>query len=525
MADSIEDNGNVQVNPAFAAAPVQEAAPAAAASAKRDLSTAAAAPAVTPNAGEPAGLHNAEPDVVAVKITEDGTSHVHTPDSPPVATAGSTLSNRHASTGSIASLRPRSRSGASSRMRFGSVALQRASAPVSTAGPRKLTPFWQNRLFRPLMAIGLYFFSGIIFYTQYEEWTFVDALYFCMVVVTTVGYGDNAPIETDGGKLFTALFALLGVSMVFGGLSIVLAVIQEKSKAVAGQAAKAAVAASFVPPPKECDLASVPEGGAVSPAESNTDTPLPPTPTPPSCDDTVDDEPPSLWHRAKEFYLNSPLLRALMWMLAVMSIGIIFVCSHPNVEVNDDPSEPEEDRYNFVEGVYWVCITGTTVGFGDFSPETQDARLFVIFYLVFLVTATGGFLGELGKYVDVNRKSRRDEVLNRGLSAALIAELDEDGDGEVTKLEWLKGMLVALDEADGELIDIILNQFDNLDRDGSGSLDIDDIKAATEHAESLSPTLRRSTGSFARELKSYNDQKGRDARDDEEGMRVGIHHI
>ena len=53
--------------------------------------------------------------------------------------------------------------------------------------------------------------------------------------------------------------------------------------------------------------------------------------------------------------------------------------------------------------------------------------------------------------MDGTRHSRRNQVLNRGLSAALIEELDEDGDGEVTRIEWLKGMLVALEEVDGEL--------------------------------------------------------------------------
>ena len=55
------------------------------------------------------------------------------------------------------------------------------------------------------------------------------------------------------------------------------------------------------------------------------------------------------------------------------------------------------------------------------------------------------------RYMDGTRHSRRNQVLNRGLSAALIEELDEDGDGEVTRIEWLKGMLVALEEVDEEL--------------------------------------------------------------------------
>jgi hypothetical protein len=199
---------------------------------------------------------------------------------------------------------------------------------------------------------------------------------------------------------------------------------------------------------------------------------------------------------------------------------LAFRVSHPRVESNDDDGSPTEDRYTFVEGLYWVCITGTTVGFGDFSPETQDARLFAIFYLIFLVTATGGFLGEVGRHMDADRGSKRDEVLNRGLSVALIAELDEDGDGEVTRIEWLKGMLVALDEADGELIDIILQQFDNLDVDKSGSLDMEDIRAATEQAAAGIDVDSSPEESFADRVNAHVD-----GRDDKHNMKIGVHRI
>lgn len=64
--------------------------------------------------------------------------------------------------------------------RFGSVALNRAahSRPASKVSTEAETarPFYQHRLFRPVVAISLYFFSGLLFYTQYEGWSFVDSL-------------------------------------------------------------------------------------------------------------------------------------------------------------------------------------------------------------------------------------------------------------------------------------------------------------------------------------------------------------
>jgi hypothetical protein len=54
--------------------------------------------------------------------------------------------------------------------------------------------------------------SGTGFYTLVEGLRVVDALYFSVVTLTTVGYGDFAP-KTDAGKLFTAVYVLLGIGL------------------------------------------------------------------------------------------------------------------------------------------------------------------------------------------------------------------------------------------------------------------------------------------------------------------------
>jgi len=45
-----------------------------------------------------------------------------------------------------------------------------------------------------------------------ENWPSVDALYFCVVSMATVGYGDLAP-ETLGGQVFTIGFLVLGIGI------------------------------------------------------------------------------------------------------------------------------------------------------------------------------------------------------------------------------------------------------------------------------------------------------------------------
>lgn len=54
--------------------------------------------------------------------------------------------------------------------------------------------------------------SGTVFYSQVEGWSVVDALYFCVVTLTTIGFGDIAPVTT-AGKLFTIAYSLIGIGV------------------------------------------------------------------------------------------------------------------------------------------------------------------------------------------------------------------------------------------------------------------------------------------------------------------------
>lgn len=59
------------------------------------------------------------------------------------------------------------------------------------------------------------FLSGTIFYNQVEGLRIIDALYFSVVTLTTVGYGDFTP-QTDFGKIFTIIYTLAGIGIIVG---------------------------------------------------------------------------------------------------------------------------------------------------------------------------------------------------------------------------------------------------------------------------------------------------------------------
>jgi voltage-gated potassium channel len=61
--------------------------------------------------------------------------------------------------------------------------------------------------------------SGTGFYTFAEKWSVVDAFYFSVTTLTTVGFGDPAP-ETTLGKLFTVVYIFVGLGIIGGFINV-----------------------------------------------------------------------------------------------------------------------------------------------------------------------------------------------------------------------------------------------------------------------------------------------------------------
>lgn len=66
------------------------------------------------------------------------------------------------------------------------------------------------------------------FYRWAEGWRTLDAVYFSVITIATVGYGDFTP-QTDIGKLFTIFYVLIGLGIfVATATSIADAIIKER---------------------------------------------------------------------------------------------------------------------------------------------------------------------------------------------------------------------------------------------------------------------------------------------------------
>ncbi|MEI7690256.1 MAG: potassium channel family protein [bacterium] len=62
--------------------------------------------------------------------------------------------------------------------------------------------------------------TGTIVYHYLEGWSWISALYFTVVTMATVGYGDLHP-TTDLSRLFTIFFILFGVTIALASITFI----------------------------------------------------------------------------------------------------------------------------------------------------------------------------------------------------------------------------------------------------------------------------------------------------------------
>ena len=84
---------------------------------------------------------------------------------------------------------------------------------------KTIITFLKDDQYRDLVFTTLFIVAlGTVMYHRLEGWDWLDSLYFSVITLATVGYGDFSP-QTMGGKLFTMVYVIIGIGIILSFLN------------------------------------------------------------------------------------------------------------------------------------------------------------------------------------------------------------------------------------------------------------------------------------------------------------------
>jgi len=84
-----------------------------------------------------------------------------------------------------------------------------------------MVSFLKDKNYRDLLiTTNIIIAFGSSVYHYLEGWSWIDSVYFSIITLTTIGYGDFSP-QTDEGKVFTMFYIIIGVGIILSFVNTV----------------------------------------------------------------------------------------------------------------------------------------------------------------------------------------------------------------------------------------------------------------------------------------------------------------
>ncbi|BAT86199.1 hypothetical protein VIGAN_04382600 [Vigna angularis var. angularis] len=262
-------------------------------------------------------------------------------------------------------------------------------------------------------------FSGI------ETHPLVDALYFCIVTMCTIGYGDIAPL-TPLTKVFACVFVLVG----FGFIDILLSGL-----------------VNFVLDVQENMILTGLQMGATGREGFS----------------------------ARNYIVDVVKGRMRIRLKVGLALGVVVLCIGIGCLVLYFV-----EGLDLVDSIYLSVMSVTTVGYGDRAFKTLPGRLFAAIWLLFstlMVARAFLYLAE----ARINRRHRRmaNKVLQREITVEDLLAADINHTGFISKSEYVIFKLKEMGKIQEKDVLQICDQFRKLDPSDCGKITLPHLLGGT----------------------------------------------
>jgi hypothetical protein len=320
-----------------------------------------------------------------------------------------------------------------------------------------------------LLIIGVVGFSLLV-----EGWSVLDSLYFTVIYLTTIGYGDLRP-STPVGKIFASIFALGGIVVLGLALGVVGSQLVEaeiRYAEMVKEKTSKAIEKSFTHRRVErmtssvssSSLSSLDSSGSVTSHNGENNELL-------AALLSVQQSEGSFGMKVKSYAKNvghkcwstiRRIVKLLPGVIPVFSGALIIAYL---------------EGWAWYDAFYYTVVTATTIGLGDLTPTSELSKACAVIFIPFAVAAMGYILGQCATFlVELRREEHHKKLWTCSLKLEDIQALDKDQDGGVNELEYIKYMLVTMKKVDAHLFDELHDQFKQLDVTNDGVVTKNDLQ-------------------------------------------------